>query len=213
MKRKFSWRGTTPPVLAMIALMLTLGVVGTIPVAYAKYTTSASITATGQVAKWSVWPNENTLNDVFLIPIDENADPVEYGEPYWGATNTYDLRLTDNKLSGHFKITINNEVATDIIITGVKYNGPPIAPSTIPPGPITISADKGILAQDIAIGDDYRFRFPPLTGIVTFTLTIVQPRVLEDPTNYGYIPPWYWDVLKAATVNFSVINFTAVQVD
>jgi len=48
--------GPAPPVLAMIALLLAIGVAGTTPIAFtqAKYTAQGMVTASARVAKWQI---------------------------------------------------------------------------------------------------------------------------------------------------------------
>jgi len=48
-------RGNAPPVLALVALLLALGVAATVPMAFtnAKYVASAKVDASAQVAKWA----------------------------------------------------------------------------------------------------------------------------------------------------------------
>ena len=56
MKGNFGRRaglGPAPPILAMVALLLTLGVVATTPLAFAKYVASGMVTASARVAKFS----------------------------------------------------------------------------------------------------------------------------------------------------------------
>ena len=50
-------RRTAPatPVLAIVALLLAIGVVGTTPWVFAKYTASATVSASGKVAKWNTY--------------------------------------------------------------------------------------------------------------------------------------------------------------
>jgi len=44
--------GPAPPILAVVALLLTLGVVATAPLAYARYVAAATFEASARVAKW-----------------------------------------------------------------------------------------------------------------------------------------------------------------
>ena len=188
MKRKlFSWRGTTPPVLAMIALMLTLGVVGTIPVAYAKYSTSASITASGAVAKWSV-TNGNT----------KGTDGTVLDRDFY-----LDVDSTDHL--GYFKITLDNEVACDITIVGVKDGGP-----------VTIQTPSSAQKMSTTgLSQDYVFRFPPMVNtLVTFIVDVDVLLELLDPTDKGpggFV--WTEAQLKSNAVVITTLYYTAVQVD
>lgn len=55
MKGNFRRRvGPAPPILAVVALLLTIGVVATTPLAYAKYAHSATVTASARVALWDL---------------------------------------------------------------------------------------------------------------------------------------------------------------
>ena len=57
MKHKFfARRAPAPPVLAVVALLLTVGVVATMPFTWAKYTaTATATTGSARVAKWNIY--------------------------------------------------------------------------------------------------------------------------------------------------------------
>jgi len=105
MKRKlFTWRGTAPPLLALIALLLTLGVVGSFPLAYAKYSVGGAATASGQVADFKVeWIR---IGDIAEQP-PVIKDKVKVGSAW--------LSVSTNKYEVVWELENKSEVAVEVV--------------------------------------------------------------------------------------------------
>jgi len=83
--------GQASPVLVLLALLLTVGVVATTPLAFAKYATNAMASASVQVAKWEI-----TLDSP--VEIDEDCKECECAYLKFNAagTKTYNVTVTNN---------------------------------------------------------------------------------------------------------------------
>ncbi|MDR2687026.1 MAG: hypothetical protein LBB75_04680 [Oscillospiraceae bacterium] len=194
MKRKlFSWRGTRPPVLATVALLLALGVVATTPLALTKYEANGTGSATGTVAKWSV------AQGASITPAPAGALTV-----YRNATHI------SGNTSYTFGITIDSEVATDIIVKPKYYNGAGTECDDIGDGaganssPITSisqTAGGGTQLASTVHGTNYAWRYTPGLKNITFQINLgsASPMLDKDTKNYDR--------------TYHKIDVVAVQVD
>ena len=104
--------GPTPPILAMVALLLTLGVVATTPLAFAKYVASGMVTASARVAKWAPEMNLNAAANwnatVFMALDKQYWLPVTDALP-WN-TDNHD-RIPGRRTFGLQPVNTDSEVA------------------------------------------------------------------------------------------------------
>lgn len=191
-----AWGGDKPPIIAIVALFLTLGVLFTTPVTLAKYATNAEVISTGvNVAHWNVTKG----TDMQTV----NANNLEV----WRHDNgTKSKWHTDIGATRTFSININVQTATDIIIkptcdcgfveTSVRGTHTPIV-SIIP---TSFSHYAGTGAGGLGLhGTQFAWRYDPgFNGTVTFTITFDSAHNTLSNANaphHSYKPVYHIDFI------------------
>lgn len=93
MKRNiFARRGQKPPVIAAIALLITLGVVITTPLAFAKYYTQKTFSNSGSVALWNI--TKTAVDPANSVIVYVNGAHSVYGSTNTTETKTFTITST-----------------------------------------------------------------------------------------------------------------------
>jgi len=178
--------GQAPPVLAMLALLLTVGVVATTPLAMAKYVASGTVSASARVAKWDVkfttQPDTADTNPTVYksrihrqIPATGDFD----ANPALITTTTTTTRVTTlGPESRTFAIQNNSEVMADITNLQLRYVITDTGAVTVSSGTVASAANShGAYQLSLNAGGSvttpatgtYRF---PIGATGTFTISI-----------------------------------------
>jgi len=110
---KQSWQaGKGPPIIGMIALLLTIAALGTTPLALSKYKATGTGSARARVARWDVSAGELRANCNRQTLISDG-------------TSTYEDKIIviDQYSEFYIGVSANNEVLSDVAFTGWEKNG------------------------------------------------------------------------------------------
>jgi len=130
MKCKHTSRaGKAPPVLAMLVLLLTVGVVATTPLAFAKYVASANAAATARVAKWDFYyyTNDNkTPSGLFTDPAQPFSTAYLSGTKREGP-GSYDFCVfSSSEVMANVKIEIRYETSDGTYLPAAVTESSPL---------------------------------------------------------------------------------------
>jgi len=189
----------------MLALLLTIGVVATTPLTFAKYATSATASASINVARWDVTKGAGPNADLVVFRNEALHLPA-------GGANTKTV-----------SVTINSEVATDIIIRP-KYGAGNNDFSTThkesqtsnfdPVWDIVDWNDLGAKLDSSVHGTQFSFRYEPTYPTPkTITFTIHLYGLGRPPADAG---GFHAQRIVPGSQNYDrtyEIEFVAVQVD
>ncbi|MCL1887560.1 MAG: hypothetical protein FWF96_01650 [Kiritimatiellaeota bacterium] len=188
------------PVLAIVALLLTIGVVATTPLAFAKYAANATVAASARVAKWDV-----------VFTQHPSAVHAAYNEAgTFLSTSTW----TPTTSALTFKIKNNSEVAADVTIyfRYVTSDSGTATASSAYHIPNATAAGMGNLSfsgtgvSQVTANSVYRFT-PGAEGTFTFTQKKPTTEPSTPSTTSGSVTNWENCIRKYR------IYFNAVQID
>ena len=164
MKHKFfAHRAPAPPVLAVVALLLTVGVVATMPFTWAKYT------ASGTVAGWKVEFTAQPVTTAPIVYVSVNSGTASY----YSGVNTRTFAITS---TSQVAARVTTTVRYSDTLGGTVGTGSPEA--TVAAGNQALAANisvSGAGVTTVTTNKVYAFDYGAPTGTYTITAKAMTP--------------------------------------